>query len=62
MSKFYLDVLNRCVDPFIMTNDPDVILGSVFGEDVVINHYLYYLCSLVFICGLLVFVVRSLLI
>jgi hydrogenase expression/formation protein HypE len=34
MSKFSLDVLNRCVFPYLKTNDPDVIMGSVFGEDV----------------------------
>lgn len=37
MSKFSLDVLNKYVHPFIKANDPDVILGSVFGEDVAIT-------------------------
>lgn len=37
MSKFSLDVLNRCVHPFIETHDPDVILGAVFGEDVALT-------------------------
>ena len=34
MSKFSWDVLQRCVFPFTHTNDPDVILGATFGEDV----------------------------
>jgi hydrogenase maturation factor len=34
MSKFSLDVLQRCVFPFTTTDDPDVILGAAFGEDV----------------------------
>jgi hydrogenase expression/formation protein HypE len=33
MSKFSLDVLNKCVYPYLETHDPDVILGAVFGED-----------------------------
>ena len=37
MSKFSLDVLKKCVHPFIKANDPDVILGSVFGEDVALT-------------------------
>ncbi|KPL76931.1 hydrogenase expression/formation protein HypE [Ornatilinea apprima] len=37
MSKFSLEVLERYVHPFIQNNDPDVILGSVFGEDVAIT-------------------------
>ncbi|MBN1537947.1 MAG: AIR synthase family protein [Anaerolineales bacterium] len=37
MSKFSLDVLNRCVHPFINNNDPDVVLGAVFGEDVALT-------------------------
>ena len=37
MSKFSLDVLNKYVHPFIKTNNPDVILGSVFGEDVALT-------------------------
>lgn len=34
MSKFSLDVLNKCVYPYLKADDPDVILGAVFGEDV----------------------------
>lgn len=34
MSKFSLDVLNRCVFPYMKSKDPDVILGAEFGEDV----------------------------
>ncbi len=37
MSKFSLDVLNRCVYPYIKHHDPDVILGAVFGEDVALT-------------------------
>ncbi|WP_419662438.1 HypE: hydrogenase expression/formation protein [Desulfosarcina variabilis str. Montpellier] len=37
MSKFSLEVLERRVFPFIETEDPDVILGSVFGEDVALT-------------------------
>lgn len=37
MSKFSLDVLQRCVYPFVETNDPDVILGAAFGEDVALT-------------------------
>lgn len=37
MSKFSLDVLNRCVYPHFQTNDPDVLLGAVFGEDVALT-------------------------
>jgi hydrogenase expression/formation protein HypE len=33
MSKFSFDVLNQCVYPFLKADDPDVILGAVFGED-----------------------------
>jgi hydrogenase maturation factor len=33
MSKFSLEALNRHVFPYIEHHDPDVILGSVFGED-----------------------------
>jgi hydrogenase expression/formation protein HypE len=33
MSKFSFDVLNQCVYPFLKVDDPDVILGAVFGED-----------------------------
>jgi hydrogenase maturation factor len=34
MSKFSLEVLQRCVFPFVPSDDPDVILGATFGEDV----------------------------
>jgi len=34
MSKFSLDVLNRCVFPYLKSDNPDVVLGAVFGEDV----------------------------
>ncbi len=34
MSKFSLDVLQRRVFPFARTDDPDVLLGAAFGEDV----------------------------
>ena len=37
MSKFSLDVLERRVFPFAKVEDPDVILGSVFGEDVALT-------------------------
>lgn len=37
MSKFSLEVLNRCVYPHFQTNDPDVLLGAVFGEDVALT-------------------------
>jgi len=37
MSKFSLDVLRRCVFPFVTSNDPDVILGAAFGEDVALT-------------------------
>jgi hydrogenase expression/formation protein HypE len=37
MSKFSLDVLNRCVYPFLKSKDPDVIMGAVFGEDVALT-------------------------
>ena len=37
MSKFSLDVLSKYVHPFIQTKDPDVIMGSVFGEDVALT-------------------------
>lgn len=37
MSKFSLDVLQRRVFPFVETDDPDVILGAAFGEDVVLT-------------------------
>jgi hydrogenase expression/formation protein HypE len=37
MSKFSLDVLNRCVYPYLKSADPDVIMGAVFGEDVALT-------------------------
>jgi len=37
MSKFSLDVLNKCVYPYLNFNAPDVILGAVFGEDVALT-------------------------
>jgi hydrogenase expression/formation protein HypE len=38
MSKFSLDVLQRCVFPFVgESDDPDIILGAAFGEDVALT-------------------------
>ena len=37
MSKFSLDVLQRCVYPFIKSADPDVLLGGTFGDDVALT-------------------------
>jgi hydrogenase expression/formation protein HypE len=37
MSKFSLDVLNRCVYPLFKSADPDVLLGAEFGEDVALT-------------------------
>jgi hydrogenase expression/formation protein HypE len=37
MSKFSLDVLDRCVFPFVKTEDTDVLLGAAFGEDVALT-------------------------
>ena len=37
MSKFSLDVLQRCVFPYVGTDDPDILLGSAFGEDVALT-------------------------
>jgi hydrogenase expression/formation protein HypE len=37
MSKFSVDVLNRCVYPYFKPDDPDVLLGAVFGEDVALT-------------------------
>ena len=37
MSKFSLDVLNRCVFPLLKSDDPDVVLGAEFGEDVALT-------------------------
>ena len=37
MSKFSLKDLKKHVFPFVDTNDPDVILGAAFGEDVALT-------------------------
>ena len=37
MSKFSFDVLKRRVFPYTATDDPDVILGAAFGEDVALT-------------------------
>lgn len=37
MSKFSLDVLQRCVFPFVKADDPDILLGAAFGEDVALT-------------------------
>jgi len=37
MSKFSLNDLKKHVFPFVDTNDPDVILGASFGEDVALT-------------------------
>jgi hydrogenase expression/formation protein HypE len=37
MSKFSLDDLNKYVFPHFACDDPDVILGAVFGEDVALT-------------------------
>ena len=37
MSKFSLDVLQRCVYPYFQSEDKDVVLGSIFGEDVALT-------------------------
>jgi len=37
MSKFSLEHLNKYVFPHFVCEDPDVILGSVFGEDVALT-------------------------
>jgi hydrogenase expression/formation protein HypE len=37
MSKFSLDVLQRCVYPYFQSTDEDVVLGSTFGEDVALT-------------------------
>ena len=37
MSKFSFDVLQKRVFPFVKDSDPDVILGSAFGEDVALT-------------------------
>jgi hydrogenase expression/formation protein HypE len=37
MSKFSLNVLKECVFPYLTVEDPDVILGAVFGEDIALT-------------------------
>ena len=37
MSKFSLDVLQRRVFPFAQADDPDIVLGAAFGEDVALT-------------------------
>jgi hydrogenase expression/formation protein HypE len=37
MSKFSLDVLQRCVFPFVGADEPGVGLGAAFGEDVALT-------------------------
>lgn len=37
MSKFSLEVLNRSVFPHFKSEDPDVILGASFGEDIALT-------------------------
>jgi len=37
MSKFSLDVLQRCVFPFVGAVEPGVVLGASFGEDVALT-------------------------
>lgn len=37
MSKFSYEVLARCVYPHVTGDDPDVILGAAFGEDVALT-------------------------
>ena len=37
MSKFSLDVLQKRVFPFARADDPDVVLGAAFGEDVALT-------------------------
>ena len=38
MSKFSLDVLQRCVFPYAVAgDDPDILLGAAFGEDVALT-------------------------
>lgn len=38
MSKFSFDVLKRQVFPVTATNDPDVLLGAAFGQDVALTN------------------------
>ncbi len=37
MSKFSLDVLERRVFPFVKAQDPDIVLGAAFGEDMALT-------------------------
>lgn len=37
MSKFSLEILNQYVYPYFKTDDPDVIMGSTFGEDIALT-------------------------
>lgn len=37
MSKFSLEVLNRVVFPYFHSDDPDILQGAVFGEDVALT-------------------------
>ena len=37
MSKFSLDVLQQRVFPYVQSEDPDVVLGAAFGEDVALT-------------------------
>ena len=37
MSRFSFDVVKSRVFPFTKTNDPDVVLGAAFGEDVTLT-------------------------
>jgi hydrogenase expression/formation protein HypE len=37
MSKFPLEVLQRRVFPYVQDDDPDIILGAAFGEDVALT-------------------------
>jgi hydrogenase expression/formation protein HypE len=37
MSKFSLDTLQQRVFPFVQAEDPDIILGAAFGEDVALT-------------------------
>jgi hypothetical protein len=43
VSKFPLDVLQRRVFPFTEADDPDVILGAAFGEDMALTRERYRL-------------------
>jgi len=39
MAKFSFEVMEQCVYPFTVkeSEDPDVVLGSAFGEDVAVT-------------------------